>query len=603
MPTVLVRDPDLHAYLMGHEVLETVHQLRNWLARGPLSQQMDLSLWWLHHAEADPVSPGHRETVDQLYRTCPEALAQRLHEALGVYRLVGRTALVPLLPLVHRLLQAEMHLYTSLEPGKPYRDHLAHQTRVAALAHLWLGSGRAAGTSHSGISRVLPEPLSWEHLRRTWGRSVEFHLLRAYALENRLPCPDPGLDHDPWGPVVRCAALLAGLVHDVGYVQKALGEVGEHVAHTFEMLLFPPRAQVDEEVDELPLGRLYRRLVSETEHGQSHAPLACFLDRHYRNVHSVVGALWLASLLPRMEREMGGGRRRPGEQERDGWAELCLQLAAMMAFAHDLAMADGPRRKLLGLREADKEHDALNLDDFPMCTLFSLCDVLQEFGRPVRVVEGEAVRFAVPMGGLQLELVRKGVRTAKQGSGNEASRQRHDMDTHLWDLEALRPAEDTKMYVSFGTRDSAGELVGEEALRLRRLGSWKEYKVGDKVPEWLERSGLGEHVRLDGDPSAAERVQSRYESLSSFAGNGSVGGSTGKDAVGMLRALARLLLGLTRMGRNTPRRLRQAVEGLTRRQGEDSEELLRLAPLADLAGADPIEQLAARALVSRGGQD
>ncbi len=586
--TVVLRDPDLHAHLLGPQVLATVSNLRQWMSDQILGQAADESLWLLLQAEEDPASPGHDETIEALYRTCPANLAERLHEALTIYRSLGRTALPPLLPLAHRLLQAELHLYTRLAPGKPYRDHLSHQTRVAALAHLWLSDG--AATEHKP-TLPLPKGLCWHRLRACWSRTPEFHLLRLHARRHGLACPEPGVSgDDSWSEVVAAAALLAGLCHDMGYVHKALGEVCEPVAHTFDMLCFMPEVRIDDRVDELPMAGLFRRLVAETEHGQKHAPLDDFVSRHYRHLHSVVGAVWLATLDRRLRRDAGSTDRPSG----NGWqGELCLQLAAMMALAHDFALADEARRKLLGLRE-NGQNDVLNVSSFPLCTLFALCDVLQEFGRPIQIVKDSSSSFMVPIPGLALIPVDPEDRS---------------LDEVLWDIKppsaaprglATRDRSREMLSLAFCTRDRSRELLSRAQLGQRISGAgWQEHRVGAKVLQWLKRTGLDKHLVLAGDPDLASRLHLRgLELIGAYRD----GGTQQRRQLGfLLKALARLL------GVDYDRdysKLKIALQRLLEPDRTDptawiSDALPKIAPVRDLRIGKPLTRLARRVLRGR----
>jgi len=609
MSTFRLDDLQLQAHLLSGPVRETLR----WFGRQVCDEAPpgweEQTFWLLRHHEEDPAGQTPEKVHEQLFTNCPENLAERLAEALAAYRAVGRLALPPLIPLAHRLLQAELHLYTTLKSGKPYRDHLAHQTRVASLSHLWLTED-----ARRDPELTLPPDLCWRTIRHRWGRTREFHLLRCHALRLGLSYPDPARDNDPWGPAVAAAALLAGLVHDVGYVQKALGQVSEPVAQTFSELIFPPQVQLDAGIEHLPVAELYRAAVSETEHGQRHATLASFLERYYRELHSGVGAFWLATLPERMYRSsprVGGPDRlyrsslpvgapdrlfcsslqvggTDTERTETGWTELVLQLAAMMAFGHDLALSDAARRAVLGLRDAGKDQDVLNLKDFPLCTLFALCDMLQEFGRPVRVIHQDEARFVVPMAGGKLEHVKAAERTSKQSTALH-------VDSHLLGLPALRPASgDPLLYLSYCTRDQNRLLLNDEALRLRTRGTWDETRVGDKVPEWLERSGLSNAVRLDGDPTALKKLKGRFMELYQLWGKPELDTDEKQRVEVLLQAMLRVL-----ELPDDAAHLKSNLDGLRQAFESDDpgEQILRkLAPLADAAEAEPLRRLGARCL-------
>jgi hypothetical protein len=608
MKAVLLDDPQLQAHLLSESTLETLR----WFARQVCDEAPpgwdDQTFWILRHHEEDPAGAEPDKVLDQLFESCPVNLAERLAEAQAIYRALGRMALPQLIPLAHRLLQAELHLYTALKSGKPYRDHLSHQTRVAALSHLWLTEG-----SQQAPELALPEKLRWSNIRRRWARTAEFHLLRCHALRLGLSYPDPAEDDDPWGEAVASAALLAGLAHDVGYVQKSLGQVSEPVAQTFTDLIFQPKVELDPNIDQLPLAEMYRALVSETEHGQRHAKLASFLERHYRELHSIVGAIWLATLPSRLyhtSRRVDGPAPDKEKHARTGWTELVLQLAALMAFGHDLALCDEPRRKVLGLREAGKDRDALNLEDFPLCTMFALCDVMQEFGRPVRVIDGDAVRFVVPLAGVKLELVGGGERTQKQGS----ALCHYDIESLLLDLPALQPEREPRLYLSFCSREDQPNLLTKTALRLRTRGTWDETRIGDKVPEWLERAGLSDQVRLDGDPTALKRVKKRFRALYKKWKKAEVRSVERRQLGPLLQAMLRVLKPSAKKANadhfalfdllfeEFEEHLKKIEEKKEPAEKKKLRELalkvlLELAPVADTSGTEPLPRLGKKCLM------
>ena len=578
MTALVVRDADLHAHLLGRPVVAAFVWLAERLADESAPRWQTNACTLIEHLRlaGEPDAEDPAETVESVYGKCPSNLAERLLEAMGIYRAVGWTCLPPLLPLAHHLLQAELHLYVSLASGKPYRDHLAHQTRVAALAHLLL-------VPESPLP--LPEPLRWESIRRRWSRTPEFQLLHAYALRQGLACPDPAQDGSPWDQVVPTAALLAGLVHDIGYVQKSLGAVSERVASTFRALVFPPQSTLDDGVDALPLGGLYRRTVSASAQGMRHAPMREFLARTYRDLHSVMGALWLARLRPQLARMLARVEEAPVEgKTRAGWFDLTLQLAAMMAFGHDLACASDAKRALLGLRKGRGGRDVLNFEELPLCTLFALADVTQEFGRPVHVIDPEtrSARFVVPIAGLRLERLAGGERTRKQGAGLDPAKQ-SDLLTaaRLWDLPALEPCRTTCLYLSYVTRedDSGARLFDEDVTRLRGRSDWEEWRVGSGQAEWLVSAGLGDWVRLDGDPSAAKRVEARAKRLGCVLDAADARPVDKKTAKHLLQRLDGALGGSAR-GKTAVIR-----ERVARLRKANSTALPWLAPLA--AGAPP----------------
>lgn len=450
-----VTDPDLHCWLLGDRVAADLGVLSRGVAALLGPGRMDEAWWRQRHKP--PARGSTRQALEAIYRTCPRRLAERLHEGLNVYWAVGERALPPLLPLLNPMVQAELHLYTKLDlSGKPYREHVVHTTRVAALAHLFLADPQGVG---------LPEPLQWEVFRTRWGYTREFDLLRRFATDRELVFPDPAAPNDPWGPWVRIAALLAGLIHDLGYLHKAIGEVVEKAASAVPWMRFKPDVNLPVLGAEAPLDGFYGDVIDPEAHGHDGASLSAFLHRHYQPLHSVVGALWLADLA----KELRPGNTSPHESCRHeaSMAELTFQLAALMAFAHDLALSDSERRKLLGMRRiarGGEELDVVNLRDYPLCTLFSLADVLQEFGRPVQVVRGNALRYCVPVVGISL--------TPESGG--------------------LRVRYLTKIPSHISTT-----LMPRRILKERTLGAWKERYVGTKVEPWLRSAGFGDLILVD----------------------------------------------------------------------------------------------------------
>ncbi len=438
MAVVPITDPSLHGWLMGPAVMSDVM----WLARRTATlldpaQQQD-PLWFLHHSEREQGHEDPGTLLESVYRSCPGNFAERVHEGLNIYWFFGTHALPPLLSLVRPLVQAELHLYSNLASGSPYRDHIVHMTRVSALAHLMLRCGSEEmresasedrGREHpcnSCENALLPHELRWDTIRLRWDSTYEFHLLRTYAIRRGLSLPDPAGLGDPWGRIVRSAALLAGLVHDVGYLHKAIGEVAEKAVLAVPWMTFVPDVRLPFDQAVTPLDTFYRDCLDVTKHGQAYGSIPDFLKQHYRNMHSVVGALWLAEIALRNRRYVHPGRMGTGcDMALRSEAELCYQLAAMMAFGHDLALSDKGDVKRLGLRrvkrfaerqaaglptgsaDSDTIH-VLNFNSFPLCTLFALSDVLQEFGRTLTAPEADALRQVVPMAGIGLETIPAG---------------------------------------------------------------------------------------------------------------------------------------------------------------------------------------------------
>ena len=455
---IQLTDPDLHAWLIGDRVAADLAVLSRGVAAILGPGRVDEAWWQQRHdcEEAERTRP----TLEAIYRTCPLRLAERLHEGLNVYWAIGERALPPLLPLINPMVQAELHLYTKLDTsGKPYREHVVHTTRVAALSHLFLAEPGGVG---------LPGALRWDKVRTGWSHSKEYDLLRRFATRRGLDLPDPSSPGDPWGPWVRIAALLSGLIHDLGYLHKAIGEVVEKAARAVPWMRFKPDVTAPEVSAETPLGRFYRAVIDPEEHGHDDASLPAFLRRHYRPLHSVVGALWLAGLADALRPGYSAGvGPHPSCRREASMAELSFQLAALMAFAHDLALSDDKRRGILGMRQVERGGetlDVVNRRDYPLCTLFSLADVLQEFGRPVQVVRGDALRYCVPVAGVGL---------TPEGGG-------------------LRVRYLTRIPSRLNT-----SLMPRRALEERAMGAWRECHVGKGVESWLRSANLGGLIFVD----------------------------------------------------------------------------------------------------------
>ena len=512
----VIRDCDLYSYLLGPPVTQSVR----WLGerfRDSLDETYQGELHSiLHFLEEDPSGAGPEEKIEALYAKMPANLAERLHGALNVYRAFGTSAFPGLLPLANRLLEAEMLLYVRLKQGgKPYRDHLGHQTRVASLAHLVM-----CGTGSEGfgwLSQLLPEPLRLPHvLGHRWRETREFHLLRKFALRRGLDLPDPELDGEAWMNIIGAAALLAGLVHDIGYVHKSLSELTEPVALTFDAFRFLPHASEDlaSGLDGTPLDELYRLLVRDRGPTQQYERLSDYLRHKHQEIHSLVGAVWLASL----ERQTGVALAKWRETT-SGDGELhaershvliCFHLASMLAFTHDLALTDDERRAELGLRVADKgggrdetkSMEIVNFEEFPLCTLFALVDVCQEFGRLLRVVDGSQIGYIVPLVGLGMRRL-----DAETPQCERIARELH------WGLTCPRQEQ---LLLSFGSRDSRADEESLLSLKVRKLRgktAWEEDKVGDKIPGWLKAVGLSPYVALDGAPGALARINKRFDQV------------------------------------------------------------------------------------------
>ncbi|MBI4612865.1 MAG: hypothetical protein HY720_04570 [Planctomycetes bacterium] len=535
---LLLKDADLHSHLFGPEVWSTLRWLRERI-QGSIHPRWTDSLAWILLDRVEAPSDLDPEPMTQaLFRKVPANLAERLTEAVAVYRYIGRAGPIPLLPLAAHLLRAEMTLYLDLKGKKPYREHLAHQTRVAALAHMLLCGGihkLLSGKTRGDLSDVLPPGFAAQR----WAQTHEYHLLRLHALRRGLSVPDPGCDPVETSRLVRAAAILAGLAHDIGYVHKSLGDANEEMARTFRSLTFPATIGGGLPLDGLPVVEMYRDLFGETDPGQRFADILEFLLHHHRRVHSLVGAIWLALLPLRFHEEVASLRIDPrgtAPDPRDGTPdgqrgisdqgsfEAACHLASMMSLAHDLALRDAGDRAAIGLLEKAEGRDVLSLERYPVSTLFTLCDVLQEFGRPLEAVGDGGSQWAVPVVALGIlkegEVEQPGVLLRGDRAHAEAMARvaRIPARPHL---EGRARGEDAcqrprRLHVAFGTRDTRAEnstlLPAGKAL-LRSRGGWEEWKVGKGVRDWLQRSGLSGHVDLAGDPDRIPTLQKEVKAL------------------------------------------------------------------------------------------
>lgn len=524
---VLIRDPDLQALLNGADFRRQILWFQRCLSAA-IPERFRADIFPFLAVPRQAICQAElNQAVDNLYHAVPANLAERLHEAVNVYRLMGQMALPFVLPLALRFLEAELLLYNLLDKkSETYREHLSHSTRVAAMAFLlfsenMLNSVAADEKKHQAIRL--------NHIIERWSKTTEYCFLHNYLTLQGFPLPDQG----QWPQIIRTAAILAGLFHDMGYIQAALGRVAVNVTKTFRSLYFlpqvndghitlPPRAPVEE---------MYRHLLKETGHGQRYEPLSIFLRDHFQSLHSVVGALWLAGIPGTMAREFvplvekDDGDCSANACAARGAVEMIIQLAAMMAFAHDFAQSDAGRREKLGLQVktvtgADgqpTEGDVLNFEDYPVCTLFALADVLQEFGRPLRVLVGHKdIRYYNPVVGVRFST-----------TAEAAIWEKTDLQHLFWGLPAKPPSSsasgrDDPLFLTLVTRPRVGSGV-DPLCPLEMLAdvyshcrSFKEDKIANKISAWLSRALLADKIVLDGDPAAPKTLREKYQ----LTGNG-----------------------------------------------------------------------------------
>lgn len=571
MERLLVRDEDLYSYWMRPELGETVRWLGDTLHATLDPDYAQAAFWIRESAGDDPAGMSADDVVESLFRLCPDNLAERLHGALNLYRAVGQRACPRLLPLAYRLLQAELLLYTRLKKtGKPYRDHLGHQTRVAALAHMLVKDWQVL---KDGPVTQWPEELQTDTILDRWHNTLEFHLLRQFALRRRLVLPDPARDKDTWKGILGAATLLAGLVHDIGYIQKALGDVADPVSATFESIRFLPAIEDLKGLHDTPLEAFYRQIVEHSGPCQTFERIETYVAAQYREIHSLVGAVWLAQYAWESGRKYGLLRPKEDDEERHvaySHVLLTFHMASLLAFAHDLALTDDERRGRLGLRKGPGDQDMLHFTQFPFCTLFALADVLQEFGRLLRVKEGDTVRFIAPIGCL-------GFRSPDLPS--DAERVRQFFFRRLWNSKKLK---EHPLLLSFGTRDGKHTHLPGPVIELRGKSEWEEDRVGEKLSAWLRNAGLGDFIALDGQPGALAWINKRYKHLRKLEEE--LSSMSGRAGNAELTAVRAELSALARFLGIRPSYLGEAVKDMV--ENNNSKRRMMVLPVFDMGEGD-----------------
>jgi len=533
-------DADLFNHLGTTAARATV----DWLADGFQALFSRLSPADLHAAaerlERDPAGVDPLEVIRRVDRALPGPFAQRMTCALGLYRDISRRCLPPMIPLAHRMAQAELLLFVKLsKQGKPYRDHLAHMTSVAGFAHLVF----SGWTNDRAARAIWPDALFPDRLiNARWAQTPEYGHLHGWALRQGFTLPDPGTPAGKaaWLAIAKGAAVLAGLLHDLGYVHKSLPMVIDEVGATFEEgIWFEPVSGDHSKVRDAPICEMYRAVIDKTAHAQRYSDVAQYVIDHFKALHSGVGALWLATAEDRLAQTVGCLDQKP--TVRGQKYLIALQLAAMLAFAHDLGIRDKPDRKEVLLRDS-REHkgqDALNINEYPLCTLFTLVDVLQEQGRMVRLVDElngryPAVVFAAPVLGLRFRRRAEQRYPLGDADGQEKYKERDNGAGLLWKpgwaLPRKRPGGDERLYLSYVTREPEQTPAGTVRLMpewlakvVHRTSEWQEHKVGQSVAEWLPRAGLDEHVALDGDAEALDKLWSWVKELDERQAAGMIG--------------------------------------------------------------------------------
>ncbi len=467
-----ITDGDIHAYLLGAGVSRTIESLRQ-----DLMVSMPSGIGWNgagimeERARRSGAGDWHQQVYDA-FAVCPHHLAERFLEAALLYRLIGSALLPELLPLAQVMLETDLHAYFTPRP-KPYRDHLAHQTRVAALAHLLLDP-------------ELPLP-PWvqaiEHLLKRWTSSAEHHLLAEHlgrlGLAEGMPT-----GRRPLRSCLQAACLLAGLVHDLGYAIGVEAWLGGPETALDRLGIFPEGSYDDPPAT--PLTQLYRTFYRKTGPGHAHASIRSYVNAHPNSPHSLAGALWLAYLPERLQRdgllappEMTGPVSRVSQVAR-GRFELICQLAAMMVLAHDLPVDSASKQAEQGFKMPQLADGASLFDHYPGCTLFALADLLHAFGRPVLATSSDAVMVRSPV--LALQLVWPDEWTLDKLSGdNRDLRRKANQRCRKFGL----PAEDeqpARLEIFWVIDDSRGQRA--------RVSKFDAARLGEDVPDRLAAWGL-----------------------------------------------------------------------------------------------------------------
>ena len=389
---LILCDADLHAYLTGSEVGETVMYLQE-LVLGLLCP----AVRWSAAAVLDErarrcAAESWQAKVLEAFNTCPHNLAERFLEAAAIYRSIGSIALPELLPLALELLETDLHAYFALQTT-PYRDHLPHQVRVAALAHLL-------------ISEKMPLPrwnLFLSDKIARWHSSRECVLLLEHLARNGLEAGFPQGEQERRG-LCLVAALLAGLVHDIGYALKTAAGMGVPVERVLERFrVFPGPGHAWPDPPDAPVTALYRTFWKDTGPGGSCSTMRAYVAAHPDSPHSIAGAMWLAYLPQRMRSE--GIYLEPDTdrlRRRWGRIEFVSQLAAMMTLAHDFPLESEKKQGEQGFCAPKLREGETLVDHYPYTASFALADLLHEFGRPYIYSGPEAVCVRAPVVGIDL---------------------------------------------------------------------------------------------------------------------------------------------------------------------------------------------------------
>ncbi|MDJ0762720.1 MAG: hypothetical protein QNJ97_06990 [Myxococcota bacterium] len=390
----ILTDGDLHAYLLGPAVGQTMAYLQQ-LIGTLLTRDARWNAAALLAERCRQQRVDWQEEVRNAFNICPHNLAERFVESVLAYRTLGSLFLPDLVPLALILLRTDLKSYFTPQ-AHPYRDHLAHQIRVAALAHLLLSK---ESIHLPRWQMFVQQRIEQWHNTREWALLVQ-HLTRLGWI-SALPTTA-----EQKRSLLSAAALLAGLVHDLGYALKYEVSHGSNPATAFERFgIFPAQAEHGIDPPCAPITDLFHTFWSDAGPGRRFATFREYVRTHPTSPHSLAGALWLAYLPERLRRS--GLFCLPDDSDstlRTHWGrlELVCQLAALMALAHDFPVDSTKKQGEQGFNLSGLAPEQTLVDAYPGCALFTLADVLHEFGRPFVFTGPTGLVVRAPILGIDL---------------------------------------------------------------------------------------------------------------------------------------------------------------------------------------------------------
>ncbi len=391
---LIICDTDLYAYLFGSSTRDTLAYIQGiFFSLLKPSAAFNASAILEERARRN-TSENWEETVSRVFNLCPHNLAERFLESVMVYRILGAVGLPDLLPLALEIMEADLNAYFTPRSNikKPYRDHLPHQVRVAAMAHLLLSGDLPLDRWNDFFNRKKAE----------WHLSHESRLLIEHLI--RLDLGDEFPMGDDFNRCVLAAALLAGLVHDIGYALKTIaGVAGDPDLALHRFGVFPEAGFDFFDPPATPITRLYRILWEETSPGERYSAMRDYMRAHPDSPHCLAGAMWLSYLPDRLRSE--GLFRAPKDSVdniKKNWArlEMICQLGSMMALMHDLPLESEKKRGAQGFRLPDPSGSRTLVDDYPYSAGFAIADILHEFSRPYIYTGPNVLRVYAPILGM-----------------------------------------------------------------------------------------------------------------------------------------------------------------------------------------------------------